>query len=59
MSLLAFHPQVEVPLGHVVDQRVSITAKRGRVYEGAGALDDVEFVDCAPPVLPPSGRLLV
>nr|XP_027211162.1 MAM and LDL-receptor class A domain-containing protein 1-like [Penaeus vannamei] len=46
---------VEVPLGHVVDQRVSITAKRGRVYEGAGALDDVEFVDCAPPVLPPSG----
>ncbi|XP_063596764.1 MAM and LDL-receptor class A domain-containing protein 1-like [Penaeus indicus] len=46
---------VEVPLGHVVDQRVSITAKRGLVYEGAGAVDDVEFVDCAPPVPPPSG----
>lgn len=51
--------QVEVPLGHVVEERVAITAKRGLTYEGAGAVDDVEFVDCAPPVPPPSGKSLL
>ncbi|XP_071520575.1 LOW QUALITY PROTEIN: MAM and LDL-receptor class A domain-containing protein 1-like [Panulirus ornatus] len=46
---------VEVPLKHVFDQRVAVRAQRGITYVGGGAVDDIEFLECAPPTLPPDG----
>lgn len=44
-----------MPLSHLYNQQVSLHAQRGLSYMGATAVDDVEFVGCAPPTHPPEG----
>ncbi|XP_047484991.1 MAM and LDL-receptor class A domain-containing protein 1-like [Penaeus chinensis] len=44
-----------VSVGHVTGKSVVVQANRGLEYRAELAVDDLTFVDCAPPMPPPTG----
>lgn len=51
--------QIEVGVGDLSvrgGSGVSLLANRGSEYEGGGAVDDLVFVECRVPIIPPDGK---
>ena len=41
-----------IHLGHFLDMKIIIEARRGLVFEGGISVDDLLFINCDPPTLP-------
>ena len=46
----------EVYIGAKTSVVITIQARRGKTYQGGIAIDDVQFIDCQPPIMQPVCR---
>lgn len=43
-------------IGNMLNQNLTVNARRGEAYSGVGALDDFMFLDCETPFYPPANK---